>query len=997
MTKLFGIPMGALEVALVVLVAAAAVIVAATAARNRVFFRLGVRNVRRRPGRSALIIVGLMLGTAIITATLATGDTMTRTVRSAAVTSLGQTDELVAARGATPDIQAAAGAATGVRYFPQADVAAVRRSLAGTNLVDGIAPAIIEPVGAQDVTSRQNEPDMTVFATDPRALYGFGPMTLAGGGTASLAALQPGWVYMNRDAADSLGASAGDSIRVFAGRTAAAVRVKAIVSFDGAGTDGAALLMPLDRAQQLFGKPGLIKYVLVSNRGGATSGAALTERVVATLQPTLGPLHLQANKTKADALEIADATGTAFVSLFTTFGSFSIAAGILLIFLIFIMLAAERRGELGIARAVGTRRRHLVQMFLFEGVSYDLLAAVVGTVLGIVIAYLMVLVLSGAFDQTSGFHITYSITARTVVVASTLGLLLTFVVVGASAWRVSRMNIVTAIRNLPEPPARKQPRNRWLLGLAGVALGGLLIVSGVSARNGITLGLGVSLLLIGLVPVSERLGAPARATRTVAGLALVAWFVLPMSRWLFGTLAVDFSIFILSGIMIVVGATWTIMYNADLLLAALTRSLGRIRSLAPVLKMSMAYPLRNRFRTGVTLAMFTLVVFTLVTGATTTTSFVNGVNDLGTYGGGFDIRATIAPTSPIPDMRSALQRAPGVDPADFRIVSAQSFLPVRAHQVGIGGHAADYAVRGLDAAFLTHTTYSLAARAYGYGSDAAVWRAMNAHDGLAVVDQSVVQRKTNFNFATKPPFQVKGFYLEDRRFAPVYVDVTDPQTGRHVRLTVVGVLSDTAPLEMAGISTSQRTIGVLFGARAAPTVYLFALRHGVDPATTAKHLESAFLDHGMQADAMSKLLSDAVGASITFDRLIMAFMGLGLIVGVTALGVISARAVVERRQQIGVLRAVGFRRRMVQTSFLLESSFIALTSIVLGTVLGLAVAFNVIHDTQQQPSWSNLSFDPPWLTLAIIYVLVYLVALATTYLPALRASRVYPAEALRYQ
>ena len=54
-------------------------------------------------------------------------------------------------------------------------------------------------------------------------------------------------------------------------------------------------------------------------------------------------------------------------------------------------------------------------------------------------------------------------------------------------------------------------------------------------------------------------------------------------------------------------------------------------------------------------------------------------------------------------------------------------------------------------------------------------------------------------------------------------------------------------------------------------------------------------------------------------------MGLGLVVGVAALGVISARAVVERRQQIGVLRAIGFRRRMVQAAFLLESSFIALT------------------------------------------------------------------------
>ena len=66
------------------------------------------------------------------------------------------------------------------------------------------------------------------------------------------------------------------------------------------------------------------------------------------------------------------------MAFFTTFGSFSIAAGILLIFLIFVMLAAERRGELGIARAIGTRRGHLVQMFIFEGVAYDLVAALVG-------------------------------------------------------------------------------------------------------------------------------------------------------------------------------------------------------------------------------------------------------------------------------------------------------------------------------------------------------------------------------------------------------------------------------------------------------------------------------------------------------------------------------------------------------------------------------------------------------------------------------------------
>jgi putative ABC transport system permease protein len=126
-------------------------------------------------------------------------------------------------------------------------------------------------------------------------------------------------------------------------------------------------------------------------------------------------------------------------------------------------------------------------------------------------------------------------------------------------------------------------------------------------------------------------------------------------------------------------------------------------------------------------------------------------------------------------------------------------------------------------------------------------------------------------------------------------------------------------------------------------------------------------------------------------------MGLGLVVRAAALGAISVRAVVERRQQIGLLRAIGLQRHMVQLSFLLESSFIALSSIIIGSALGLAVAYSFIHDAQQQPSLSNMTFSPPWLALGIIFLAVYLIALATIYAPSIRASLVYPAEALRYQ
>jgi putative ABC transport system permease protein len=607
-----------------------------------------------------------------------------------------------------------------------------------------------------------------------------------------------------------------------------------------------------------------------------------------------------------------------------------------------------------------------------------------------------VLAMASAFSAAEDFDIAYSVKPTTLALGYAIGVLLTLAVVAFSAWRVSRMNIVTAIRNLPEPPQEKQGRRRWLLGTAGLLVGAVLAAAGIGSEDAVTLGLGVSLAILGLVPILRALGLPERAIHTGAGLALVAWFVLPISRWLFGDMKVNFSIFILGGLMIVVGASWTLMYNADVLLGALGASAGRVRGLAPVLRMAIAYPLRSLFRTGVTLAMFTLVVFTLVVGSTTSGAFANAFNDLNVFGGGFDVRATSSPAQPIVNMPAAIRRA-GFDPSAFRVVSSESSLPVKAHQLGVGAKDESYTVNGADSAFLSHTTYRLAAHAKGYASSAGVWRAIRTKPNLAVVDQFVVPRKANWSLGMVPKFQLHGFYLEDETFDPVRVSVRDPQTGKRITLTVIGVLSDSAPEFMSGMWTSQRSLERVFGARVMPTIHLFALAPGVDAKATAQRLESTFVASGLQADSLKETLADLVSANVTMNRLVIGFMGLGLIVGVAALGVIMARAVVERRQQIGVLRAIGFRKRMVQLSFLLEASFVALTAILVGTGLGLVVAHNVISDAQRSPSWQNLGFDVPWVNLGVIFLAVYLVALATTFLPARRASRIYPAEALRYQ
>ena len=218
MQRLFGIPMGALALGLALAAGLVVALVVALGLRNRVLLRLGLRNVTRRPGRAALIVTGLMLGTTIIASALVTGDTMSRTVRSAVIESLGQTDELASTRGSDVSETMLTDQSGGaVEFLSERDVPAIERTLRATELVDGVTPAILEPVAIQDLTSRQTEARVALFAADPARMTGFGAIRDQDGATRSLAELARDEVYLDRDAAELLDATPGDRLRLLAG------------------------------------------------------------------------------------------------------------------------------------------------------------------------------------------------------------------------------------------------------------------------------------------------------------------------------------------------------------------------------------------------------------------------------------------------------------------------------------------------------------------------------------------------------------------------------------------------------------------------------------------------------------------------------------------------------------------------------------------------------------------------------------------------------------
>ena len=841
MENLFGIEMTTIAWVMSGMFAAVVLLVIALALKNRVLFAMGARNLPRRKQETVLIILGLMLATMITSAAFGTGDTITHSIRTSAVDSLGEIDLI---------IQAPTSDATETDdFFAESQAQAIKDALSGQDIVENVIPAISVDAPLVSPSQRLSVPSAEFAGLSPDDAVAFSvPRDADTGDLLDLGALAPGEAYLSDDAADDLNAEIGDQLHLYTDVAPTTITVRGIH-----GDAGVALYFPLNQLQDLMGRAGEVNRVFVSNAGGPIEGAEHSEAVEALILPLLEGTTLEVESIKKEVLDIADTAGSAFVSIFVLFGLFSIAAGMLLIFLIFVMLAAERKPEMGMARAVGMQRRHLIQTFLMEGAVYDLIAAAVGAGLGIVVSLALVRIMAVAFGQGGAgddFTIAFRIEPRSVLVAYTIGMVLTFIVVTISAWRVSVLNIVRAIRDLPEPQLSRRSRRATILSAAAIVIGLVLTALGFRQESLFLFTGGVSLVIIGAGLFSRRFGAPDRAAYTFVGVGLLVWWLLPASVFERVLPDIEFSqgieMFFLSGIMLVAGAVWTLMYNADLLVRVIIRVMGSSRSLAPILKMAVSFPLHSRFRTGLTLSMFALVVFTMIFMAVIidVNSVIFGQRDRIT--GGADIRASVSLNNPLPDLRAAIDASPDLNSSDYLRIGGLSFLPAQFRMADTQNEQSTWALRGADDDYITGRDIGMRIVAEGYADADAVWEAVRTTPTLAVVDSFVVPSRNNFNVNIGgTEFRLEGVFLEDETMQPTGVEVTDFSIGNSVTMTVIGVIDDLS-FFTSGMYASQATLSQLTPAPPPATSFYLETPDGVDQDRAAKALESAFLEHGMQ-------------------------------------------------------------------------------------------------------------------------------------------------------
>ncbi|MEA2505522.1 MAG: putative transport system permease protein [Actinomycetota bacterium] len=948
---------------LLVLVAVALLAVAWQFVRRPVQRRFAIRNAGRRPTETILLIAGSLLGTAIITGSFIVGDTLDSSIRVTAKTQLGPVDEVV--RVPTP--QQARTIAQNVRnlHDPRIDGVMALRAVPASFSSSASGARRAQP-GAQAL--ELNMGAARVFGEDPTSTGIRGPTPA------------PGHVVLGADLAQTLAAGRGDEVTLFLYGKQMRLSVDRVLPrlglaglwFGVETTSANAFVAPGTIASIVsHGIPkGAVppdSTVIVSNRGGVDDGAALTGAVDGVLRKAIADPSVRVDDVKQNRLDAAKAQGDSFRTLFVGIGEFAVLAGILLLINIFVMLSEERKKQLGMLRAVGTSRADLVRGFTMEGAIYALVAGVAGAIFGIGVGWAIVKFAAPIFAGFGDFSLdlSFAFQISSVIGGFCIGVLISLVAVFFTSLRISRVNIIRAIRDLPEPRLERVRTRTLVLGLLLTAVGLLWFAASLghsSAWAGMLLA--PPMAAFGLLPVLTRLIKRRPAVLLVSGFALL-WGV-------FGDTILGSKLFESGSISAFVAQGVLLTFSAVVFLSQIQENLAgilhRIAAKGLSLRLGMAYPLARRFRTGLTLGMYSLVLFTMVFISVLATVFGGQVDSTTRKAaGGFDMFVTASASNP--PTAAALSVVKGVAKVTAIDTGTALFQPQSFPQ------AKPWFASGIDRSFVDVGTPVLSKRAPGLSSSKAVWDRLLTDPHTMVIDSFFLQAGGG---PATPPAKPGDS-----------VAVLDPITGARTERKVIGVVDSDAT--NFGVYMSKKSLHQAVS-RATPSLFYMTVTPGQNPSALGARLQGRFFREGVEAKTFRSTVEKFSAVSLQFLRLMQGYLALGLLVGIAGLGVVMVRAVRERRHSVGVLRSLGFQTGQVRMAFLLESGFIAIEGILVGTVLALITSKQLVATGQ---FGKGVVFTIPWVQIGILVAIAFVASLIATAWPAQQASQIAPAVALR--
>jgi hypothetical protein len=181
-----------------------------------------------------------------------------------------------------------------------------------------------------------------------------------------------------------------------------------------------------------------------------------------------------------------------------------------------------------------------------------------------------------------------------------------------------------------------------------------------------------------------------------------------------------------------------------------------------------------------------------------------------------------------------------------------------------------------------------------------------------------------------------------------YVD----DRGRPIRLRIVGVMANSV-LQGSLLISEEQFVRQFPGQSGYQVFLIDAPKERV--AEVSKSLSRALEDAGLDLTPTPERLADFNSVENTYLSIFAVLGGLGLLLGSAGLGVVVLRNVLERRGELGLLRAVGFRTGALQWMVFSEHSLLLGLGLLVGVVSALLAVL---------PALSSPGAEVPYGTLA---------------------------------
>ena len=737
-------------------------------------------------------------------------------------------------------------------------------------------------------------------------------------------------------------------------------------------------------------------------------------------------LSLSVQAVKLDALEQAEASSGVLTAMFLVFGSFTIAAGILLVVTIITMLIDVRQKEYATVRALGMTRADLRYIAMIEGSIAALIGCAFGSLLGVGLAWLIGIGFSSVFASAGADVFSFHVDSSSLLAGWFWGFHIAMLTMfGSSLWS-SRMIIVHALKNVPQRVPKHVPWALYLfvIGALGLMLlsGGFFLIGSGALAHSVWIVLGCSAvlflcpILFWIVPVLRTKRAPdgslptfreaPRRTIGLIGVFLLTWTALPSSLDpVRADLTPNEFSFIIIGLVQVLAGVLVLSSLAPLMIRGLLR-LASFRS-GPVVPVALSYPLHKPLRTAVVMGMFSITVFSVVVLSGYTLQFENYSSTFVEESEGeFELMLSAARSRPLqlegPISEWELEHA-DADRIDAvgRVYRTQAFIENEEAE------RSPYILRGVDEGFAGHGGLPLHIWDDSLGdSSEEAWSTMLQRGDVVFVDASF-GLESSIDGASVGVFSV---------LVGENITIIDAQQPSHRREMVVGgILEQSSYLFSAGVwmpsepvieqydgSLTRVYVSVSENSRASEGFESDEVRYFSAAGKSASEREAATelaenlrLDLEKEGVDVSLIAEDVAliqALVLSILALFEGYLAIGLIIGIAGIGVVTYRSVSERRKHIGMLRALGFTKGMVMRVHLIEIGWISLLGILNGVVV--ALMFHVgLHAAVWEEEGAVLVL--PWSTVLWVAlggaVLVYL----ATFSPVRAASKIEPSEALR--